>query len=177
MEQIRRANRLWASDSLFVRETLLIPAEGEAAAAAAVVSPGGFSADSGHSSDDGGSSGSEPAILREEPPRRVSAPVVTRDQSDASLEDFLGKIDTAIARTKYQVAKHRGASDLKILYKNKPEWFWSGEDLCTQTRRKPAVSRLRQNQSEQVTTVQPGSRRVRTSLQRLEQTQDELFQL
>jgi hypothetical protein len=52
MEQIRRANRLWASDSLFVRETLLIPVPlDDDATTSSVLTPNGFSADSGNSSD------------------------------------------------------------------------------------------------------------------------------
>lgn len=87
-EQIRRTNRLWASDSLFLREHLLIPVDGEAGA-----------------TYNGGASGSnEPALSR-------GSSVVDRDEEETSIGDFLGKIDSSIAVTKSEVNKCQGNSE------------------------------------------------------------------
>lgn len=106
MEEIRRANRLWASDSVFARETLLIPVETTTGAATTTtLGAGAFSsADSGNSSDSSTTEEGPSAIMRESRPHRPHVTVPT-DQSDSSPSEFLCKIDSAIARTKHQVNK------------------------------------------------------------------------
>lgn len=81
-EQIRRVNRLYASDSLFLRATLKIPVPKEVA--------------------DNNRSG----------PPSVTSPTSTEQFSDddqKSVDDFLGKIDSSIASTKAHVnhVQHR----------------------------------------------------------------------
>lgn len=85
IEQIRRANRLWASDSLFLREYLLIPVPDSKTATP--VSP---------------------------PPDVAKSPPATKqedDSEDENLSRFLGKIDASIASTKEEVRKVQGNSE------------------------------------------------------------------
>nr|CAD7451995.1 unnamed protein product [Timema tahoe] len=160
MEQVRRENLLWASDSLFLRESLLIPV----------------------SKDCTITSANDKFINSSE----LSTPVSpdSRDLSERSINDFLVEIDTSIANTKSQVKKSQGFSE-----------FANNED--TNFVRKPLVSRLRQQQQQQLhqslppttnTTnndilsmpqpvVMTQGRKVRSSLQRLEKEQDEIFEL
>ena len=82
MEQIRRANRLWANDSLFLRKSLLIPVSGDSL-----------------------SSPSE--IVRLEPGEQASTTNNNNNNkavnSDPTYNDFLVKIDCSIASMKNQV--------------------------------------------------------------------------
>lgn len=88
-EQIRRANRLWANDSLFLRETLLIPIPGDSL-----------------------SSPSEVVLFE---PQSQSQPITPTTSENNGLEnnysDFLLKIDSAIANTKSQVMLAQGNSE------------------------------------------------------------------
>nr|CAI5856684.1 unnamed protein product [Callosobruchus analis] len=105
IEQIRRANKLWASDSLFLREYLLIPStEGQK------------------------SSQSETPVMS--PTSNSSQTSTSCDEE--SIDEFLNKIDAAIATTKEDVKKTTRNSE-----------FAPGLDL-EEERRKPAVSRMKQ---------------------------------
>ncbi|XP_059474755.1 lysM and putative peptidoglycan-binding domain-containing protein 1 [Neocloeon triangulifer] len=158
MEQIRRANRLWTGDSLFVRETLLIPVPCEEAAKGSTPgSTGAFSsADSGNSSDSSSPEENSSAILRESRPHTTSVPTPC-DRSETSPSEFLCKIDTAIAHTKHQVNK----------FQSKSQFSFEEED--SQPRRRACVSRLR---------LQPTAEATDSRLkQKLEQSQDAIFEL
>lgn len=85
IEQIRRANRLWASDSLFLREYLLIPVPDSKAVTP--VSP--------------------PSDATRSPPPKPNED----DSEDENLSRFLGKIDASIASTKKEVRKVQGNSE------------------------------------------------------------------
>ncbi|XP_034244872.1 lysM and putative peptidoglycan-binding domain-containing protein 2 [Thrips palmi] len=157
-EQIRRANRLFANDSLFLREYLMIP----------VPDTDGMLS----------SSGSAGASVISSPASPMSPSSTENGFSDEhSIDEFLDKIDSSIASTKNQVQKVQGNSSL-----------YSEDDIFT--RKRPPVSRLRQQNQHQV--VAPSSseilsaphpivmtqgRKVRTSLQRLQREQDEMFEL
>ncbi|KAJ8972966.1 hypothetical protein NQ317_019313 [Molorchus minor] len=78
IEQIRRANKLWASDSLFLREFLLIP-----------------------STEPHTSSSSESAVVS---PSSATSPTMGSFDED-SIDEFLHKIDASIASTKEEVKK------------------------------------------------------------------------
>ncbi|GFG28639.1 hypothetical protein Cfor_06572 [Coptotermes formosanus] len=152
MEQIRRVNHLWASDSLFLRESLMIPV----ARLDTAVSLSGDQA-----VDD---------VEHTHSPSSMS----NSDSEERSITDFLVKIDTSIANTKSQVKKSVGSSE-----------FVDEHDAAYKHRKVP-VSRLRQQQSTSVQNdiltaphpvVMTQSRKVRSSLQRLEKEQDEMFEL
>ncbi|KAL1419826.1 hypothetical protein MTO96_004734 [Rhipicephalus appendiculatus] len=80
-EELKRANRLWTSDSLFLRTWLAVPVV-EAGPAV-----GGASASGGADTNGGDSAGPEDSHL----------------QSDESFTDFLGRIDNSIAKSRSQL--------------------------------------------------------------------------
>ncbi|KAG8224748.1 hypothetical protein J437_LFUL005317 [Ladona fulva] len=151
MEQIRRVNRLWASDSLFLRENLLIPVTSlspgqddfvspdSEACGNSPLSPSDFSALS--SSEDISS-----PILREceaasigkskDSQENVKACCISSDEK--SVLEFLGEIDNSIAQTKNMVKRIQGSSD-----------FGDDDDLGLSVgRRRPLHSRLHQNHQQ-----------------------------
>uniref|UniRef100_A0A0A9WVW5 LysM and putative peptidoglycan-binding domain-containing protein 2 n=1 Tax=Lygus hesperus TaxID=30085 RepID=A0A0A9WVW5_LYGHE len=150
-EQIRRANRLWANDSIFLRKSLFIPVTGDN-----VTSPSDvvlLEADDGPTTSHNNNNHHE------------------KREDDDSYNDFLVKIDCAIASTKTQVMVAQDNSE----FVDTDSIFW---------RRKGAMSRLKQQQQQQATsngtevpTVMTQGRKVRNSLQRLEKEQDEIFEL
>lgn len=85
---------MWATDSLFLREYLMIPLSGDAPVTSPSAEPSG--------SIDRGSS-SEPALSR-------SGSTAVDDEED-SIDEFLGKIDSSIAVTKSEVKKCQGNSE------------------------------------------------------------------
>lgn len=152
MEQIRRTNRLWASDSLFLREHLMIPLPDNSN-----FTPNIETADSNNHSE-------------------ITSPNSLGDDFD-NVSNFLDKIDSSIASTKEVVNRSRGNSE-----------FASKLDCdYTTERKKSASSRRKQlinNNSVSVdssttpqTVVMSSGRKLRSSLQRLEKQQDELFEL
>ncbi|XP_049763861.1 lysM and putative peptidoglycan-binding domain-containing protein 1 [Schistocerca cancellata] len=169
MEQIRRLNRLWATDSLFLREYLLIPVPADKALSAS------------QSSTD------------VNPARSPGSPDSTHSE-ERSINDFLVHIDNSIANMKSQVKKTQGNSE-----------FCSSSDDDMFGRRRTTRSRLRQQQFEASSGVTPmqgatavltassqshndvlsmpqtlvmtQGRKVRSSLQRLQKEQDEMFEL
>ncbi|XP_046740573.1 lysM and putative peptidoglycan-binding domain-containing protein 2 isoform X2 [Diprion similis] len=173
-EQIRRANRLWASDSLFLREYLLIPV------------PGDINTSLGNDSTLPSGGESSQGIESITSPSSITSSI----DDESSVDDFLAKMDSSIASMKKEVKRAQGNS----------EFCHEGDDTFTQRRR--AVARLRNshpissttnssaNPSELLRTSSSGDvynlpsavvmtqgRRVKTSLQRLQQQQDEMFQL
>lgn len=90
MEQIRRVNRMWASDSLFLRESLIIPVSRPDVAVTL--------------SDD---------VVLDDDAQDMHSPssMSNSDSDERSIRDFLVKIDTSIANTKSQVKKSVGNSE------------------------------------------------------------------
>lgn len=84
MEQIRRLNRLWASDSLFLREFLMIPVS---------------------------DSNSVPITNENEVPTSPSELMSSSNSIDEDLSSFLVKIDNSIANTKQEVKKVQDSSE------------------------------------------------------------------
>ncbi|XP_046397597.1 lysM and putative peptidoglycan-binding domain-containing protein 2 [Ischnura elegans] len=208
MEQIRRINRLWASDSLFLRENLLIPTPDHQrelstpeleAALASPLSSFEFLA----------SASQDPAtspIMREcvasESQENVSA---QRTEDEKSVLQFLGEIDNSIAHTKNMVKKIQVSSNFREEEQ---------EGVAPVGKRRPLHSRLHPNhqgaQNHRNTTkpnnhhvnnkhhnnhggsseedkrvgIEPlppvvltQGKKVRSSMQRLEQEADEMFEL
>ncbi|KAL0269709.1 UNVERIFIED_CONTAM: hypothetical protein PYX00_007349 [Menopon gallinae] len=152
-EQIRRVNRLFASDSLFLRDTLKIPVSKEVA--------NSFESNNHLSSD---------------PPSEAITSSFSSDsftnEDEKSANDFLGKIDSSIANTRAQVRLVQAQSN-----------FINSMDHIT-TGRKTRSSRDAYSSSNsndvfvtpQAVVLNTG-RKVKSSLQRLEKEQDELFEL
>ncbi|XP_017781397.1 PREDICTED: lysM and putative peptidoglycan-binding domain-containing protein 2 isoform X2 [Nicrophorus vespilloides] len=169
MEQIRRANRLFASDSLFLREHLLIPVPegyngGETPTTQLVDIP--VSPDANSDAESSGGCG----ITSSAASSQVTSPA-SYDNEDVA--EFLVKIDAAIANTK---------ADVKKIHKNSE---FSNFD-CGSERRKPAVSRMKQMVNNNGTSdilktpqavVMTQGNKIKTSMRRYQQQQDELFEL
>lgn len=98
-EQIRRANRLWTNDSLFLRETLLVPIPSD------TVSVSTCNSQSNSHSLSEASTPSETET--------VSSCSTNNNglDSDNSYNDFLCKIDCSIANTRSQVMLAQGNSE------------------------------------------------------------------
>jgi len=160
MEQIRRANRLFATDSLFLREHLLIPVESTKSL----------------QSDTNSESVDEPVTS----PSNSQQSQLTSPGSCGSfydeeedVADFLVKMDARIASTK---------EDVKKIHKNSQ---YSGVEFANE-RRKPAVSRMKQMVNNNgisdilktpQTVVMTQGNKIKTSMKRYQQQQDELFEL
>ncbi|XP_071567411.1 lysM and putative peptidoglycan-binding domain-containing protein 2 isoform X2 [Temnothorax nylanderi] len=89
-EQIRRINRLWASDSLFLREHLLIPVS--------IDSPASVCNDELVASEE------------HDVPPNISSPssISSSIGDESSVNDFLAKMDTSIANAKKEVKRTQG---------------------------------------------------------------------
>lgn len=89
MEQIRRANRLFASDSLFLREHLLIPVPIDSIDKQSLTSP------------------TSPESVTTSNTSRINSPTAYDSEN---INDFFVKIDAAIVSTKEEVKKTQGSS-------------------------------------------------------------------
>lgn len=171
-EQIRRVNRLWASDSLFLREHLLIPVSAESPLSLPV---------------DGANEPEHDTIQGVSSPSSIASSV----DEESSVNDFLAKMDSSIASVKKDVRRTQGDS----------KFCTQDNDVYVQRRKTgtklrnsfPASSSTYNTSSPSSESLRPSSsgdthnfptaavmtqgRRVKTSLQRLQQQQDEMFQL
>ncbi|XP_046740577.1 lysM and putative peptidoglycan-binding domain-containing protein 2 isoform X5 [Diprion similis] len=93
-EQIRRANRLWASDSLFLREYLLIPV------------PGDINTSLGNDSTLPSGGESSQGIESITSPSSITSSI----DDESSVDDFLAKMDSSIASMKKEVKRAQGNS-------------------------------------------------------------------
>ncbi|XP_029159883.1 lysM and putative peptidoglycan-binding domain-containing protein 2 isoform X2 [Nylanderia fulva] len=94
-EQIRRINRLWASDSLFLREHLLIPINTDSSASIC----------------------NNESVAPEEhdiPPNISSPSSISPIDDESSFNDFLAKMDTSIANTMKEVERAQGNNSVLI---------------------------------------------------------------
>ncbi|XP_011261811.1 lysM and putative peptidoglycan-binding domain-containing protein 2 isoform X2 [Camponotus floridanus] len=94
-EQIRRINRLWASDSLFLREHLLIPIN----------------------ADNSASVCNNESVAPEEhdiPPNVSSPSSISSIDDESSVGDFLAKMDSSIANVKKEVKRAQGNNSVLI---------------------------------------------------------------
>lgn len=177
MEDIKRENKLWTSDSLFLKTWLDIPtmhnfhkSEGEDSC----VSNGGGS--SGGSSVD-----VQPLVCEQSGVARLRMSSVDEDsqQGEESMRDFLCRIDSCIARSKDQI---------KVLERN---IGYPADDLLL-NRSRPAVNSLQMRRSLGSSSmsdlsgdpaavphpvVMTQGRKVKTSLQRHEREHEEIFEL
>lgn len=161
-EQIRRLNRLWASDSLFLREHLLIPLSTE--------SPAYVSYD-------------------QVPVDSVTSPssITSSLDEEGSVDEFLAKLDCSIASMKKVVTRAQGNSEFcnelgePVNQRNPPGRLRNSQNTASYASTssseasRPSSSGDAHNLPSAVVMTQ--GRRVKTSLQRLQQQQDEMFQL
>lgn len=170
-EQIRRVNRLWASDSLFLREHLLIPVTPE--------SPLSLPVDNTNETEHSGI-------------QSVSSPssIASSIDDDNSVNDFLAKMDCSIASVKREVKRTQGNSefcaddnDLYIQQRRASAKLRNSLPVTSSIYTAPSTSEpLRSSSSNDMhnfptAVVMTQGRKVKTSLQRLQKEQDEIFQL
>lgn len=191
-EQIRRANRLWTNDSLFLRESLLIPVPSES-----LSSPSEIFSDASTSPC---SQSLSPTPQSFSPTPQSFSPTSPQENGiDDNYNDFLNKIDSAIANTKSQVMLAQGNSNFKedddqlFVKRRAPMSRLKHQQLQQQQQqssnhyepqqsyqqynhRSNSASSINSNCSD-VPLVMTQGRKVRSSLQRLEQQQDEMFEL
>lgn len=181
IEQIRRANKLWASDSLFLREYLLIPQSDNANEAQ---SPSETQSTSSQSSL------ASPSTENLNQNRMSTASSTRSSFDDENISDFLSKIDASIASTKEVVKKVTNSSEFGTDHppdhqRRRPQARLKQQhnnNVATAENRLSNTSEHRLSNSSQaaplntVVSVQQG-KKVRTSLELHEQQQDELFEL
>ncbi|XP_063982171.1 lysM and putative peptidoglycan-binding domain-containing protein 2 [Diachasmimorpha longicaudata] len=171
-EQIRRSNRLWASDSLFLREYLLVPV------------PKDFNTQQ-----------FSERIVREnsrgdcDVASATHVPSTSRD--DSSVDNFLAKMDSSIASVKREIQKVQGQSsfmsDDEIFVQRRPGTRSLRHSL---THSSPPINstdssmnhHMRSSSEDDVrdlpsAVVTTHGKKLKTSLQKLQQQQDEIFQL
>ncbi|XP_012339092.1 lysM and putative peptidoglycan-binding domain-containing protein 1 [Apis florea] len=166
-EQIRRVNRLWASDSLFLREHLFIPINPE--------SP--LSLDNTEE-------------IEHNIVQNVSSPssITSSIDDDSSVNDFLAKMDSSIANAKKEVKRTQGNSEFCTedndiyVQSHRTSKLRNSFPITSNTYTIPSASEsLRPSSSDMhnfpTAVVMTQGRKVKTSLQRLQQQQDEIFQL
>lgn len=184
-EQIRRANRLFAQDSLFLRQFLMIPVDKDSQ-----------------------------YYPKDDRPQSLPSPIQTYDTVDASIitsrngnnnnsqsmdsvmvlspeeenrkdiDAFLGKIDSTLAETKKFVAKSQNSfdsfvsspSEYDIGTNRRFHMSTSSSSSSSHHMRHSSSGSSSTNDTTQLLAMTQG-RRVQNSLQRLEKQQDEFFEL
>ncbi|XP_037920300.1 lysM and putative peptidoglycan-binding domain-containing protein 1 isoform X1 [Hermetia illucens] len=183
-EQIRRVNRLFASDSLFLRQFLMIPVTKGSPFypkddRPQSMPPRAFSI--------AGMQQTGTQNVRENNNSKSMDSVVIspEEENRKSIDEFLGKIDSTIEKSKEYVAKSQSGGDF-ITSQSDDDIFTTGG---VQKRRVHSSSssnsshhHVRHSSSGSATdTVQllnmTHGKRVQNSLQRLEKQQDEFFEL
>ncbi|XP_045471593.1 lysM and putative peptidoglycan-binding domain-containing protein 2 [Harmonia axyridis] len=150
IEQIRRANRLWTSDSLFLKEFLLIPVPLDISMSAASAS-----------------TSSTP----------VSSPMQSQPsyEDDDSIDNFLGKIDASIATTKEEVKKTQSNSEFASDFSSDIDRRKPVVSRMKQMVNNNGIGDLLPPPPQTVVIAQ--GKQVKTSIRRTEQKTDEFFEL
>lgn len=165
-EQIRRVNRLWASDSLFLREYLLIPVNAE--------SPLSLP-------NDGANEPEHDTIQSVSSPTSMASSI----DEESSVNDFLAKMDSSIASVKKEVKRTQGDSKFctedNDVYVQRRKASTNQRNSCPASSSTYTLSPSSESSSDThnfpIAAVMTQGRRVKSSLQRLQQQQDEMFQL
>jgi hypothetical protein len=197
MEQIRRANRLFANDSLFLREFLMIPVQKDSpnypkdADQRTIVKRANTIAT--------GPSSSKDFMSPSDSIDSLTSPT-DDDEHRKFMEEFLDKIDTSIASSKKLVREQQKNSDFissshsdDSLYSSGNSFINHNYDLAHPSSSSAYQQYYQQSMNHQSarhslggmsnyndTTqliVKTQGRHVRNSLQRLEKQQDEIFEL
>ncbi|KRT82406.1 hypothetical protein AMK59_4519, partial [Oryctes borbonicus] len=145
MEQIRRINRLWASDSLFLREHLLIPVNDNTP----ITSP-----TSGISTI-----ASTPSTSH-----------LSSENDDVDVNQFLGKIDASIASTKEEVRKAQGLSEYAVTL----DFVSERKKPATSRMKKSVNNNSTEAFSTPQAVVTTQGNKIKTSMKKYECQQDEL---
>lgn len=173
-EQIRRVNRIWTNDSLFLRKTLDIPVPKDSLDV--------FSFDNGDSSPVSSvcSGASEDSAQSCSHHQQVTSPLSEDDvqypgSSEQTVADILVRIDSTIALTKSKVQKMESTQDCPVC-RDDPDSI--EQQLRGSSMQQRALMRASSDPNVAPhPLVMTQGRKVRSSLQRLEREQDELFEL
>ncbi|KAL5284000.1 hypothetical protein ACFFRR_006333 [Megaselia abdita] len=204
-EQIRRANRLFASDSLFLRQYLLIPVEKSSPYYPKDDRPQSFPSmnftlNDTPTSSSPASGSSELSLQNEEVieqhnNRNASCSMESMDtdpptlspeeESRKSINDFLDKIDNTIAASKQYVAKSQSSDLLSTNHNddlfNTTEVERRRNSSANNSGKKYLLHNRHSSSGSYSDTAHllnlNQGKRVQTSLQRLEKQQDEFFEL
>jgi hypothetical protein len=198
MEQIRRANRLFANDSLFLREFLMIPVHKDSPFypkdADQIVSK--------HMLNKRANTIGGPSSSKDFSPNDSMDSLTSPTEDDEHrkyMEEFLDKIDTSIASSKKMVREQQKNSDFISSSHSEDSLYSSGNSFINHNydlahpsgssstsyqqyyqsmNHQSARHSLggMSNDSTQLV-VKTQGRHVRNSLQRLEKQQDEIFEL
>ncbi|XP_011315486.1 lysM and putative peptidoglycan-binding domain-containing protein 1 isoform X2 [Fopius arisanus] len=170
-EQIRRINRLWATDSLFLREYLLVPVP----------------KDSNTQQFNDGIARENSGVECEVP----SAVQMASTSDDSDVDNFLAKMDSSIASVKKEIQKVQGQSsfmsDDGVFVQRRPGTRSLRHSLTHSTPPMSSTSsslnhHTRSSSEDDVhdlpsAVVMTHGKKLKTSLQKLQQQQDEIFQL
>ncbi|GIX94666.1 lysM and putative peptidoglycan-binding domain-containing protein 2 [Caerostris darwini] len=182
MEQIKRANKMWTADSLFLRSSLDIPVDKEALTVSSISCDSGSPQLSPVKHYENGDSflNCQTSIdLSNQLNSSISDNGVEREESAA---DFLIRIDSHIAQTKDKVQRLQN----KVVYSeddlhNSRDGFSSHMGYQYQRNNlsgSSSLSNLNVDPSlTPQTVVMTKGRKVRSSLKKLEKQQDEIFEL
>ncbi|KAG4074267.1 hypothetical protein HA402_008676 [Bradysia odoriphaga] len=173
-EQIRRANRLFAQDSLFLRQFLMIPVDKD--------SPYYPKEDRPQSLPTGSSNNARMADMQTNSPNSQSMTVLSPEEENRKdIDEFMGKIDSTLAQTKKYVAKSQNSFDFvppsdENLFTTNHRHFATSPSTSSTSSRHHTRNSSSGSDTIQLLTMTSG-RRVQNSLQRLEKQQDEFFEL
>lgn len=196
MEQIRRANRLFANDSLFLRGHLMIPVSKDSP----FYTKEADQRPSHHLLSKRANTIAAPSTSKEFSPSDSMNSLASPSEDDEHrkyMEEFLDKIDTSIASSKKMVREQQKNSDFITSSQSDDSLFSSGNSFINHNydlaHPSTAHSSYQQYQSlnhqsarhslgstsndSSSMVVKTQGRHIRNSLQRLEKQQDEIFEL
>lgn len=160
MELIKRANKIWTNDSLFLRDVLDIPVSQD--------TPQSLPPSSDDSPYNCKQNQNDISVMeRLQVTPSGAGNCSSQDRSEQSVEDILVRIDNSIAESRSKIQELEKSND------------FHQEDACG-SKRRSHQSRMKQSMNHDpaaATVVMTQGRKVATSLQRLEKEQDELFEL
>jgi len=179
MEQIKRTNNMWTSDSLFLREYLLIPQD-------AAVSPGTSQTNplsNGNNEHEIVTSYDirmARSSSREQQLGSSSENSVPKVQKEVTALDFLSKFDNNLAKLKTNVQKCDASSNFPEDSSNPLNYLPSRKSSTRRSSRESQRSHDIEDVTREPNMVFKSSsnnRRVQSSLEKLEKVQDDMFEL
>ena len=202
MEQIRRANRLFANDSLFLREFLMVPVHKDSPFYPKDVTNNHHSLGPKRANTiDGAPSSSKDFFSPNDSLDSLASPTNDDDEHRKFMEEFLDKIDSSIASSKKMVHEQQKNSDFITSSHSDDSLFSSTgnsfinhnydlahssgsgtssyhyyQSMNHQSARHSLGGMTNNNDTSQIV-VKTQGRHVKNSLQRLEKQQDEIFEL
>jgi hypothetical protein len=197
MEQIRRANRLFTNDSLFLREFLMIPVNKDSSYYPQNVEQIGGNVYMRRANTFDGPSSSSTSICRDFSDSIDSLSSPDAEEQRKYMEEFLEKIDTSIASSKKLVQQQQKNSEF-VTSSQSDDSLFSGNSFVNhnyELAHNPETSASYQQYYQSMNShqqaryslgnsndttqliVKTNGRHIRNSLQRLQKQQDEIFEL